>query len=120
MDVCLGISMEKLRQRHDKWRRYAYRTTGPKITYSIEKIQPKMMVAMFNVNFSTTIISYYSPNNVNEETDLITFYNELSYFASSIPKHNILIIGGGMDSQIVKNVSPKFCLHNLSNRNKNI
>ena len=36
---------------------------------SIEKIQPRMMVATFNVNPSSTIISCYSPTNVGEETD---------------------------------------------------
>ena len=39
----------------------------------IEKIQPRMMIAMFNGNPSTTIISCYSPTNVREETDLIGF-----------------------------------------------
>ena len=42
---------------------------------SIEKIQPRMMVATFNGNPSTKIISCYSPTNVSEETDLIAFYN---------------------------------------------
>ena len=40
---------------------------------SIEKIQPRMMVATFNGNPSATIIFCYSPTNVNEETDLIAF-----------------------------------------------
>ena len=40
---------------------------------SIEKIQMRMMVAMFNGNPSTTIISCYGPTNVSEETDLIAF-----------------------------------------------
>ena len=70
---------------------------------SIEKIQPKIMVATFNGNPSATIISCYSPTNVSEETELITFYNELSSFVCSIPKHNILIIGGNMNAQIGKN-----------------
>ena len=47
------------------------------------------MVAMFNGNPSATIISCYSPTNVSEETDLIAFYNELSSFVRSIPKHSI-------------------------------
>ena len=84
---------------------------------SIEKIQPRMMVATFNDNPSTTIISCYSPTNVSEKTDLITFYDELSSLVHSIPKHNILIIGGDMNAQIGKNVNHKFSLHNPSNRN---
>ena len=42
---------------------------------SIEKIQPRMMVATFNGNPSAIIICY-SPTNVSEETDLIEFFNE--------------------------------------------
>ena len=69
-----------------------------------------MMVATFNGNPSATIISCYSPINVSEETDLITFYNELSSFVSSISKHNALVIDGHMNTQIGKNVN-KFSLH---------
>ena len=77
---------------------------------SIEKIQLKMLVAMFNGNPSATIISCYSPTNVSEKTDLIAFYNKLSSLVCSIPKHNILIIGENMNAQIVKNINNKFRL----------
>ena len=83
---------------------------------SIEKIQPRMMVAIFNGNPSATIICY-NPTNVGEETDLITFYDELSSLVCSILKHNVLIIGRNMNAQIGKNVNHKFSLHNSSNRN---
>ena len=49
-----------------------------KLLNNIEKIQLRMMVAMFNGNLSITIIFCYSPTNVRDETDLIAFYNELS------------------------------------------
>ena len=84
---------------------------------SIEKIQPRMMVAMFNGNPSATIISCNKPTNVNEETDLTAFYNRLSFLVHSILKHNILVIGGDMNTQIGKNVNHKFSWDNLSNRN---
>ena len=83
-----------------------------KLLNIIEKIQLRMMVAMFNSSPSTTIISCYSPTN---ERDLITYYNELSYLVCSIPKHNILIIGEDMNTQIGKDENNKFCLHNLFN-----
>ena len=76
---------------------------------SIKKIQPRMMVAMFNGNPNTTIIFCYSPTNESDETDLISFYNQLSSLIRSIPKHNILIVG--------KYENNKFCLHNSSNKN---
>ena len=83
---------------------------------SIERIQPKMMVATFNGNPRATIISCYSPTNVNEETELIVFYNELSSLVHSIPKH-MLVIGRDMNAQIRKNRNNKYSLHNTSNRN---
>ena len=84
---------------------------------SIEKIQPRMMAATFNGNPRATIISCYSPTNVCEETELVTFYDELSSLVRSIPKHNMLVIGGDMDAQMGKNGNNKYRLHNMSNRN---
>ena len=83
---------------------------------NIKKIQPRMMVATFNGNPCTTIISRYSPTNVSEETELIPFYNEKSpSFVAS--QNNVLIISGGINAQIGKNVKSKCSLHNSSNRN---
>ena len=87
-----------------------------KLLNSIEKIQPRLMVAPFNSNTSTTIISYNSSTYTRDETDLDAFYNELSSFVRSIPKHN-LIIDGDMKAQIGKNVNNKFSLHDSTNRN---
>ena len=69
---------------------------------SVEKIQPRMMAAIFNGNPRATIISCYSPTNVSEENELVTFYDELSSLVRSIPKHNMLVIGGDMNAQIGK------------------
>ena len=85
---------------------------------SIEKIQPRMMHTSFNSNLGTTIVSCYSPTNVTEETDIITFYNELPSFVRHIPKHNILIIGGDVNAQISSDENKKFYIRNSSNRNR--
>ena len=69
---------------------------------SIERIQPRIRVATFNGNLRATIICY-SPTNVSEETELIAFYDELSFLVRNIPKHNVLVIGGDMNAQIGKN-----------------
>ena len=53
-----------------------------------------MIVATFNGNPRATIISCYSPTNISEETELVIFYDELSSLVRSIPKHNVLVIGG--------------------------
>ena len=84
---------------------------------SIERIQPRMMAATFNGNLRATIISCNSTTNVSEETELVTFYDELSSLMRSIPKHNMLVIGGDMNAQIGKNGNSKYCLHNTSNWN---
>ena len=70
---------------------------------SIERIQPRMMAATFNGNPRDTITSCYSPTNVSEETELVTFYEELFSLVRSIPKHNLLVIGGDMNTRIRKN-----------------
>ena len=75
------------------------------------------MVATFNGNHRTTIISCYSPTNVSEETELVAFYDELSSLVRSIPKHNVPVIGGDMNAQIGKNGNNKYSLHDTSNRN---
>ena len=75
------------------------------------------MVATFNGKPRETIIFCYNPTNVSEETEIIAFYDKLSSLVRSIPKHNVLIIGGNMNAQIGKNGNHKFSLHNLSNRN---
>ena len=83
----------------------------------IERIQPRMMAVTFNGNPRATIISCYSPTNVSEETELVAFYDELSSLVRSIPKHNVLVIGGDMNAQIGKNGNNKYSLLNTSNRN---
>ena len=66
-----------------------------------------MMVATFQGNPRATIISCYSPTNVSEETELVTFYDDLSSLGRSIPKHNGLVIGGDINAQIKKNENNK-------------
>ena len=75
------------------------------------------MVATFKGNPRASIISCYNPTNNSEETELIAFYDELSSLVRSIPKHNILVIGGDMNAEIRKNGNYKYSLYNSSNRN---
>ena len=84
-----------------------FRQLDLKLLYSIEKIQPKMMmVGTFNGN-PTTIIICYNPSNACDEKELYTF-NEISSILRSIPKHNVLIIGRDMNNQIGENENNKF------------
>ena len=111
MDIYLSISMKKLCPWNHTGRKNASQSSCPKI----EKIQND--VTTFNDNSSTTIISYYSSTNVNDDTNLIIFYNEQSSFVRSILKHNVQIIGWDMNSQSGKDENNKFSLHNSSSRN---
>ena len=49
--------------------------------------------------------------------EIVTFYEDLSSLVRSIPKHNLLVIGGDINTQIGKNRNNKYSLHNASNRN---
>ena len=84
---------------------------------SIEKITSRIIVATFNGNPETTVISCYSPTNTAEEQDAIDFYNDLSSLVRAIPKHNVLILGGDMNAQIGTSQYHKFSFHQISNRN---
>ena len=81
---------------------------------SIEKIQPRMTVAMFNVQQSSPFTAL--PMLVTKKTLSPSKTSYLPIFVAS--QNNILTIGGGMNAQIGKNVNKKFSLHNSSNRNR--
>ena len=91
--------------------------TAMKSLNSIEKIQPRVIIATFNGNPATTIISCYSPTNMADEEDVSIFYQELSSLVRQIPKHNIIIIGGDMNSQIGRCKDHRYAFHSTSNRN---
>ena len=76
-----------------------------------------MMVTTFSDKLIAIIISCYRPTNVSEETELIAFYDQLSTIVHSIPKHNVLVIGGDMNVHIGKNGKHKYSQRNSSNRN---
>ena len=52
--------------------------TAKKSLISIEKITPRIIIATFEGNPKTSIISCYSPTNHSDETDIELFYEDLS------------------------------------------
>ena len=72
------------------------------------------MCIAFNDNPCTN--RCYSPTNVNEELNITSFYDGLSSLARYIPKQNVLIIGGNMNTQIGKDGNYKFGAHNPLNK----
>ena len=75
------------------------------------------MCATLNNNPYTTIFFCNIPIDASDKTDITTFYDLLSSLARYIPKHNVLIISGDMNTQIVKDENNNLGLHNLPNRN---
>ena len=63
---------------------------------SIERTQTRIMSVIFNGNSCITIFIWYSPSNVSDESDITTFFDELSSHAWYVPKNNVLIICGNM------------------------
>ena len=84
---------------------------------SIEKINPRIMIAAFNGNPLTTIISCYSPTNSSDVDIAIEFFSNLSNLIREIPKHNVKIIGGDMNAKIGKSDCKGSHFHELTNRN---
>ena len=75
---------------------------------SREKFPFRMMYALFNGNFGTTIVSCDSNTKANNKTDIITFYNEISSLVRHILEHNVLTIGRDMNAQTCKDINIKF------------
>ena len=76
-----------------------------------------MIIATFNGNPHTTVVSCYSPTNVCEETDVIEFYGHLDSLVRSVPKHYVLVVGGDMNAHIGLSDGHKHCYHDATHRN---
>ena len=66
-----------------------------------------MMCSTFNGNLCATIVPWFSPTNVSDKIDVISFYNEQFSLVRHIPQNNILIIGGDMNVDISKDKNKK-------------
>ena len=76
-------------------------------------MQPRTMIATFNGNPSSTIISCYSPTTASNEKDFNNFDNEIFSFVRRVTKGKVSIRGGDLG----KNENIKLSLHKFSNRN---
>ena len=68
------------------------------------------MCAAFNGCPCTTVVFSSSSTNTTYVTNLSTFYNELSSIVRYIPKYNVVIVNGDMNTKIGKDGNNKFCL----------
>ena len=84
---------------------------------SAEMITPRIMIATFNRNPQTTIISCYNPTNVSDETEVETFYEDLIPVTGQVPKHNVLIIAGDFNALLRQLDGFKYAYLTQTNRN---
>ena len=68
-----------------------------KKSLSIEKIQPRIMVALFNGNPGTTILCY-NPTKASNKTDPDTFY----ILVRCVSKHDVPIKEGDLNAHLGK------------------
>ena len=79
---------------------------------SAEMITPRIMIATFDGNPQTTIISCYSPTNVSHETEVKKFYEDLIISVTrQVPKHNTLIIAGDFNAHLRQLDGFKYAYH---------
>ena len=88
-----------------------------KSVINIETISPRIMIATFNGNPQTTVISCYSPTNTADEEDAKDFCSDLGNLIRQIPKHNIKIVGGDMNAKIGSSDCKGYSYHETTNRN---
>ena len=84
---------------------------------NVESISPRIMVATFNGNPKTTVISCYNPTNCFDELEIQNIYHQLTDSIENIPKPNVLIIGGDINAKIDNNKCLGNSYHNYTNRN---
>ena len=84
---------------------------------SVETINPRILVATFNGNPAATVISCYSPTNVSNVVEREEFYAELAELTKTIPKHNVLLVGGDMNGRIGKSDVKGWVYNETTNEN---
>ena len=84
---------------------------------NVESISSRIMIATFNGNPKVTVVPCYSPTNCSDEEEAKEFYDQLKELIKQVPKHNILLIGGGMNAKIGTEDCKEDSLHINTNRN---
>ena len=82
----------------------------------VEKISSQVVIADFEGNPKTTVISCHSPHNNSSDDDIIHFYNTLRSTLENIPAHNFLLIPGDFNAKLGPH-DAKFTMHSVTNRN---
>ena len=83
---------------------------------SIEKISPRVLIAQFEGNPKTTILSCYSPHNSSSNEDIDDFYNTLRSTLENVPAHNFVLLPGDFNAKLGPD-DAQFTFNNETNRN---
>ena len=82
----------------------------------VEVISPQVIIADFEGNPKTTIISCHSPHNNSSDDDIEHFYTTLRSTIENVPAHNFLLIPGDFNAKLSPD-NAKFTFHSETNRN---
>ena len=82
----------------------------------VEMITPQVVIADFNGNPKTTVISCHSPHNSSSDDDIENFYTTLRSTIENVPAHNLLLIPGDFNAKLGAD-DAKFTFHSATNRN---
>ena len=82
----------------------------------VDKISSQVVIADFEGNPKSTIISCHSPHNNSSDEDINQFYNTLRSTLENVPKHNFLLIPGDFNARLGPD-DAKFTFHSETNRN---
>ncbi|XP_046841940.1 uncharacterized protein LOC124436057 [Xenia sp. Carnegie-2017] len=66
----------------------------------IEKISPRIIIADFKGNPTTTVTSCYSPHNNISEEEPNDFYSTLRSSLEQVPAHNYLLVEGNFNAKL--------------------
>lgn len=83
---------------------------------NIEKISSRVIIADFEGNPKTTVISCYSPHNGSSDEDIDSFYSTIRSSIENVPAHNFLLIPGDFNAKLGPD-DAKFTFHTETNRN---
>ncbi|KAJ3601039.1 hypothetical protein NHX12_032012 [Muraenolepis orangiensis] len=108
------------------WRNDAQAATGgvglmvsPRARRALRRVQQhtdRILIADFEGNPVTTVMSVYSPTNAAPVEDVEKFYDELRTAIHHVPAHNFLVILGDFNARLGPEDAP-FTYHNNTNRN---
>ena len=83
---------------------------------NVKSVSNRILIANFKGTPATTVITVYSPTNVEKEEVVDKFYDDLREAIKTVPAHNVTLIIGDLNARVGKD-DGKFPYHAETNRN---